>query len=978
MVKVIYERAANFADLSEIVFNSEEVKLDALIAKGFLAASKTASEAEMKELIGEFPSIEKFAGYKLCKSTDKCHERSILISLLIFYIHNKKSFTFAHAQQIVEILNSKEKVFSIDITLPSVLIQQLSKDHSNIKSPGFSPEQLKLLSHKIEGVYYVGMCLANYLLADALFGYLITSFGLYLEAVKSDSKFIEELKHWNLENHSLIKILNNLENFLFGRTNAKAKSTLEESKYVYFLNSFSNNLKEIRGALKDYIGIEINHTSKSYFYESEFSEFWRNLSFPFQGITTTVLNSYPLQIYILNQLSKLSLEGQQKADIDAKIANFHFETPKSNNPYEVLIANKDNLQKLIVLLKQIYSLSVYEIEKKEWSDLENPANKKKKISFKLGKGTEVFMESVLKCLRPKEEEKTEHKKPEKPAEGITEKADDKAEAPTVCTTPREVPKYKELEFNPSCTKAREAIVEIFESKNQERRRPKVPKGVKDTDPAQMRVKNIVFGKIRKVFCQHGAVEIDTPVFELKETLLGKYGEEGGKLIYDLQDQGGELLSLRYDLTVPFARYLATSNLKKLKRFHIGKVYRRDQPDMSKGRFREFYQCDLDIAGAYDSNIVDAEALTILHEVMKALDVGDFEIKLCHRVLLEGIVLLSGAPLSKFKAICSAIDKLDKEPWEAVANELIHEKGIEKQAVEKIKTFVENRGKIDEMIAKVEQLGLFKGHEGSLKALEDLKLISKFLKIMKSYDNITLDLSLARGLDYYTGVIYEVVVHGSKVGSVGAGGRYDNLVGMFGSIDIPCVGLSIGIERIFVLLEEKMRKLNLPIRENDTQFLVATIGKDLIEQKLQLVSELWNLGFKAEVLYEAAPKPQKQLTFALESQIPFVIWLGDEEVKSGIVKIKCVYKKEETVVKRTELKQKCAELAAQYEKDLEEGKVIFEEEKKEEGDKGRGKKDEKKEEKKEDKPEKKEKKDGDKKEKKEGDKKKEEKPVEDKK
>ena len=549
------------------------------------------------------------------------------------------------------------------------------------------------------------------------------------------------------------------------------------------------------------------------------------------------------------------------------------------------------------------------INQREQEDLDNPLNKKKKLSFKLGRGAEVFMQEILKCPRRLNDEaeikqeapKSINPKTEETPKQIEPKEDNlkvpiPAPAPTSDTdmllTPQLTatrslcsPKVKQLEFNIDCLESRAIISDLFESKNQERRRPKVAKGVRDTTPAQAKIKNIAFDKIRNIFNKHGAVEIDTPVFELRETLLGKYGEEGGKLIYDLSDQGGELLSLRYDLTVPFARYLATNNLKKIKRFHIGKVYRRDQPDMNRGRLREFYQCDLDIAGSYESMIPDAEILTMIHEVMTGLDVGNFEIKLCHRVLLEGIISLSGAPLSKFKSICSSIDKLDKEPWEEVACELINEKGVDPAAVEKIKVFVQNKGKIDELVVKFEETKLFEGHEHSLKALEELKVISKYLKILKSYDSVTLDLSLARGLDYYTGLIYEVIVEGSKVGSVGAGGRYDGLVGMFGTTEIPCIGFSIGIERIFVLLEEKMKKMNQELRENETEILVATIGKNLIDHKLEILGYLWEHGFKSEMVYESAPKPQKQLSFALESKIPFIIWIGEDEIKNSIVKIK---------------------------------------------------------------------------------------------
>mmetsp|Transcript_10452 Transcript_10452/g.7345 ORF Transcript_10452/g.7345 Transcript_10452/m.7345 type:complete len:187 (+) Transcript_10452:1372-1932(+) len=183
-------------------------------------------------------------------------------------------------------------------------------------------------------------------------------------------------------------------------------------------------------------------------------------------------------------------------------------------------------------------------------------------------------------------------------------------------------------------------------------------------PLQMAIREKAFNTIKSVFKKHGASEIDTPVFELKETLTGKYGEDS-KLIYDLEDQGGELLSLRYDLTVPFARYVADKNLSSIKRFHIAKVYRRDQPQMNKGRFREFYQCDFDIAGLFSPMIADSEVLSVMIDILRNLDIGGFKVKLNHRKFLDAMIDLSGCEKRKFKSICSSIDKLDKEPWEKV-------------------------------------------------------------------------------------------------------------------------------------------------------------------------------------------------------------------------------------------------------------------------------------------------------------------------
>ena len=196
--------------------------------------------------------------------------------------------------------------------------------------------------------------------------------------------------------------------------------------------------------------------------------------------------------------------------------------------------------------------------------------------------------------------------------------------------------------------------EILELRNEVGRRPKCAKGTRDMLPAQMAIRERAFNIIKSVFKKHGAVEIDTPVFELKETLMGKYGEES-KLIYDLEDQGGELLSLRYDLTVPFARYVALHNFPSIKRFHIAKVYRRDNPQMNKGRFREFYQCDFDIAGTYGLMIPDAEVLKVLIEILTNLNIGNFTVKLNHRKFLDAMVDLSGCEKRKFKAICSSVD-----------------------------------------------------------------------------------------------------------------------------------------------------------------------------------------------------------------------------------------------------------------------------------------------------------------------------------
>jgi len=360
-------------------------------------------------------------------------------------------------------------------------------------------------------------------------------------------------------------------------------------------------------------------------------------------------------------------------------------------------------------------------------------------------------------------------------------------------------------------------------------KPKIAKGARDFGPKQMHIREQVFSSIRRVFKRHGGVEIDTPVFELKELLTGKYGEDS-KLIYDLADQGGELLSLRYDLTVPFARFLAMNSVGNIKRFHIAKVYRRDQPQPQRGRYREFYQCDFDVAGSYSPMVADAEVITVATEILTDLPVGRFCIKLNHRKLLDAIFELCGVPVDKFRPICSAVDKLDKMPWSEVKQEMVEEKGLSCEAADRIGEFVLLSGSPKELLSTFRQRALFGTHAAANQALNDLQLLFDFLDAMGSLQHVSFDLSLARGLDYYTGVIYEAVLLDgtSSVGSIAAGGRYDNLVGMFSpsGVQTPCVGVSIGVERVFAILERKADELTA-LQSTTIQVSIDTAGSETL-------------------------------------------------------------------------------------------------------------------------------------------------------
>ena len=433
--------------------------------------------------------------------------------------------------------------------------------------------------------------------------------------------------------------------------------------------------------------------------------------------------------------------------------------------------------------------------------------------------------------------------------------------------------------------------------------PKIAKGARDFEPDQMAVRQEAFEIIRGVFRRHGAVEIDTPVFELKETLTGKYGEDS-KLIYELADQGGELLALRYDLTVPFARFLALHSVGNIKRFHIGKVYRRDNPNIAKGRFREFYQCDYDVAGDYDSMIPETEVLSVAIEILRALPVGDFAIKLNHRVLLDAMLDICGVPEEKFRPICSAVDKLDKEPWSAVRCEMIEVKGLDPVVADRIGRYVNEDSEVRTMdnpldlhakLIATEWTG-FNTHPRAKKAMDELKILFEYLDACGVLGNISFDLSLARGLDYYTGLIYEAVIteKGERVGSIAAGGRYDNLVGMFSGKKTPCVGVSIGIERVFAIMERKARALNT-LGSKPVDVLVACTGGSFIKERMKVCSTLWKVGVSAEFVYKTDVPFRRQLQMALEKGIPYMVVLGEDEVARNVCQLKDVQANEQTEV-----------------------------------------------------------------------------------
>lgn len=388
--------------------------------------------------------------------------------------------------------------------------------------------------------------------------------------------------------------------------------------------------------------------------------------------------------------------------------------------------------------------------------------------------------------------------------------------------------------------------------------------------------------------RHGGIPLDTPVFELRDILSEKYGEDS-RLIYNLEDQGGEACSLRYDLTVPFARWLAMrSDVQHIRRYQIAKVYRRDQPAISRGRLREFYQCDFDIAGTYDPMIPDAEILRIITEVFEAFKFG-ITIKLNHRKILDGLFAVAGVPRDKVRSISSAVDKLDKSPWDEVRKEML-EKGLLDEVVDRVGGYVQRSGGMRDML---DSLGLdaeLSANETIAEGIVDMKLLASYLEAMGVIDMVSFDLSLARGLDYYTGLIYEVIPdHTSQptqVGSIAAGGRYDGLVGMYGRRPLPCVGISFGVDRIFTLLDARRKKSTSDLACEADVYIMAFGGKDfdgLLLERMRVARQLWDAGIRAEFTAKVKPKPMQQ--FNASEGVPVAVILGQDEVEAGQVRVK---------------------------------------------------------------------------------------------
>lgn len=421
-------------------------------------------------------------------------------------------------------------------------------------------------------------------------------------------------------------------------------------------------------------------------------------------------------------------------------------------------------------------------------------------------------------------------------------------------------------------------------------KPSIPKGTRDFGRLEMAERNYIFDTIRSVFRSFGYSQIETPAMENLSTLLGKYGEEGDKLLFRILNSGEAFASvdpskplvsqvcekgLRYDLTVPFARYVVQHRDEisfPFKRFQMQPVWRADRPQ--KGRYREFYQCDVDVIGS-TSQLCELELVQIVDEVYRRLGINVL-VKINNRKILSGLAEICGAP-DKVVDITVAIDKLDKIGLDAVKEELLS-KGLSSEAIALLEPILNLKGSFEEKIAVMRQL--MASSEVGLKGLDELEELFGFISEAGITAPCEIDLSLARGLNYYTGAIFEVKALDWEIGSISGGGRYDNLTGIFGLADMSGVGISFGADRIYDVLKG-LGKFPAGLG-SASQLLFANMGETAYI--LPVAAALRSAGVSVEI-YPDASKLKKQFDYADRKGIPFLSICGETEAASGLVQIK---------------------------------------------------------------------------------------------
>lgn len=451
-------------------------------------------------------------------------------------------------------------------------------------------------------------------------------------------------------------------------------------------------------------------------------------------------------------------------------------------------------------------------------------------------------------------------------------------------------------------------------------KPSLAKGTRDFSSDEMEKRNFIFDTLKKVFKKYGYNEIQTPSFENLATLTGKYGDEGDKLIFKILNSGDYLSkaspdllaskdstklipsisekALRYDLTVPFARYVVMHQNEitlPFKRFQIQPVWRADRPQ--RGRYREFYQCDVDVVGSA-SLLNEAEFILIYKEALQALGLKDFTIKINNRKILTGIAELIGRP-ELIVDMTVAIDKLDKIGLDGVNKELL-ERGFTEQDLAILQPIILLEGTSVQKLESLKQT-LASSQTGLTGIAEIEKVVDIIRHLVPNEDLFTsiveLDITLARGLNYYTGCIFEVKTNEVAMGSIGGGGRYDDLTGMFGLKDLTGVGISFGADRIYDVLEE----LNLfpESTSSSTLVLICNFDEQSELYSLPIVQELREQGIASE-LYPSAVKLKKQMTYADNKKIPYVLLVGEEEVNTDLLSLKDMKTGEQHKLTKSEL------------------------------------------------------------------------------
>lgn len=434
-----------------------------------------------------------------------------------------------------------------------------------------------------------------------------------------------------------------------------------------------------------------------------------------------------------------------------------------------------------------------------------------------------------------------------------------------------------------------------------KQKPSVPKGTRDFGPEQMAKRTYILETIKDVYKKYGFQNLETPTMENLSVLTGKYGDEGDQLLFKIVNSGDYLKKvsaddlekgakhmlpkisdkgLRYDLTVPFARYVVMNQgilSFPFKRYQVQPVWRADRPQ--RGRYREFYQCDADVVGT-DSLLCEAEILAMMGEALTNLKVTDHTIKLNNRKVLTGIAEAIGEN-GKESELCVAIDKLDKIGVEKVNLELVEQRGFTQVAVDQLIPIYEMNGSTEERIAKMK--GFLASSEVGLKGLQELEEVFNYTsKMGVATEKVEFDVTLARGLSYYTGAIFEVKVNNANMGSISGGGRYDNLTGVFGLEGMSGVGFSFGVDRIYDVLEEL--DLYPTSAVETTKVMLTNFDDQGRDYSLPLLQKLRNAGVSAE-LYPDNAKMKKQMNFANKKGIAFVVLAWEDEMAQGKYSLK---------------------------------------------------------------------------------------------